>query len=96
MKYVGPQSAETWYEFSNLFHPPDYPRDQKAMVVILQPKHRRNWMGDVEPMPETGSTMEMSILRTTILLRFVFACLTLPFLMEVSEVEAGDGRVPRE
>lgn len=69
---------------------------KKQSSLLLQRKHRRNWMGDVEPMPETGSTMEMSILRTTILLRFVSACLTLPFLMEVSDVEAGDGRVPRE
>lgn len=49
-------------------------------------------MGDVEPMPKTGSTTEMSILRTTILVRFVSACLILQFLMEVLEVEAGDGR----
>lgn len=31
MTCIGPQTAETWYEFPKLFHPPDHPRDQKAM-----------------------------------------------------------------
>ena len=43
-------------------------------------------------MPKTESAIERNLLSTTNIVRFVFACLLLQFLMEVSEVGAGNGQ----